>query len=181
MTNAGDLIWTPDGTHFPGYEVSPDSSYWGPPTYFIGFKTRKCGDFCVFSVRFGARDGERRAYLTIDYGHDNPGTLVDVEVRGGALVVTQTALFPPGSPTLSGTVTEMTPTGEVPVAGAQVSRGVPAGWQSAVTDQSGSYRIQGLIDGSETVSTGKAGYQTQETKNVSIHGDTRFDIQFVRR
>ena len=32
LNNAGDLIWTPDGTHVPGYELSPDV----PPTYFIG-------------------------------------------------------------------------------------------------------------------------------------------------
>ena len=178
LTNAGDLIVTPDGTHFPGYEV--DSGHWGPPTYFIGLRTRICGDFCVFSVRFGNQDGERRAYLTIDYGHSNPGTLVDVEVAGQTLVVTQTSLFPPGTPTLSGVVTEMTRTGAVPVAGVFVSRLVPAGWQDGVTDQRGVYRISGLIDGTSEVAVGKEGYQ-HESRQVAINGDTQFHIQLVRR
>src|SRR5215212_2440637 len=91
LNSIGDLIWTTDGTHIPGYEITFDSAHWGPPTYFIGPTGGTCRDFCVFSVRFGASNGERRAYLTIDYGHDNPGTIVDVEVRNGALVVNQTA------------------------------------------------------------------------------------------
>ena len=41
-----------------------------------------CPEGCAFEVRFGTRDGERRAYLTVDHGHWNPGTLVDVEVAG---------------------------------------------------------------------------------------------------
>jgi hypothetical protein len=32
-----------------------------------------CEEGCGFEVRFGSENGERRAYLTIDYGHDNPG------------------------------------------------------------------------------------------------------------
>ena len=49
-----------------------------------------CSQGCAFVVRFGIKDGKRRAYVTVDYGHDNPGTLVDVEVANAALVVTQT-------------------------------------------------------------------------------------------
>ena len=180
LTSNGDLIWTPDGTRIPGYEVSSDSSYWGPPTYFIGLKAQICVHFCAFSVRFGASNGERRAYMTIDYGHDNPGTLVDVEVRDGALVVSQTALFTPGSPTLSGRVTETTATGEAPVAGAWVARYVTSGAQSAVTDQDGVYRIFGLIDATDRVRAGKEGYN-EEKRDVTIQGDTRFDIVLVRR
>jgi len=178
MTNGGDLIWTPDGTHIPSYEISPGTS---APTYFIGPKTRVCVEFCAFSVRFGASNGERRAYLTIDYGHSNPGTLVDVEVREGTLIVNQTALFPPGTPTLSGRVTEMTAAGQVPVAGAEVYRSVPAGWQFGVSDKDGIYKIFGLIDGTTTVATRKEGYENQDTKDVAIQGDTRFDIQLVRK
>ena len=44
--------------------------------------------------RFGTKDGERRAYLTADYGHENPGTLVDVDVVGGALFVKRLSVFP---------------------------------------------------------------------------------------
>jgi hypothetical protein len=178
MNISGDLIWTPDGTRIPGYEISPGTS---APTYFIGPKTRVCGDFCVFSVRFGAVNTERRAYLTIDYGHSNPGTLVDVEVRDGALIVNQTSLYPPGTPTLSGRVTEMTASGAVPVAGAWVNRLVPGGWQFGITDKDGTYKISGLIDGISRVTVNKEGYEPQEDQSFSIRGDTRFDIQLVRR
>jgi hypothetical protein len=98
FTTSGDLVWTPDGTHIPGYLVEPQAA---PPAYFLGPGTFPCADFCDFSIRFGARDGQRQAYLTIDYGHSNPGTMVDVEVIDHALKVTQTSLFPPGTPTLS--------------------------------------------------------------------------------
>ena len=72
-------------------------------------------------VRRPLRNQGRRAsaYLTVDYGHDNPGTLVDVEVANAALVVTQSDLYPPGSPTLTGVVTE------VDVNGADACRGCP--------------------------------------------------------
>jgi hypothetical protein len=80
-------IWTADGTRLPGYRL--EHGYQG-----ASFITGKiCAEGCAFEVRFGTRNGERRAYLTADYGHDNPGTLVDVEVSGGALVVTRTSLF----------------------------------------------------------------------------------------
>jgi uncharacterized membrane protein len=180
LTNGGDLIWTPDGSHVPGYEISPDSSYWGPPTYFIGRTTHVCVEFCVFSVRFGTDTGQRRAYLTIDYGHDNPGTLVDVEVAGGTLLVRQTSMYPPGTPTLSGTVTEMTSSGPTAVSGAYVARAVAAGWQSAVTDQNGTYKISGLIDGTDDVVVIKEGYQSQ-SRQVHLAGDVRFDVELMRR
>jgi hypothetical protein len=177
FTSGGDLIWTADGTHLHGYSVASDSSYWGPPTYFISGKI--CDDFCVFSIRFGTRDGQRRAYLTVDYGHWNPGTLVDAEVAGGALAVTQTALFPPGTPILSGVVTEMTPAGEAPVEGVGVYVGVPAGWQGATTDQNGFYRIDGLIDGTSDLVVSKTGYG-KISRKLPLSGDTRLDFQLDR-
>ena len=180
FTSSGGLVWTPDGTHVPGYEVSPDSSYWGPPTYFIGLKTRVCGEFCVFSVRFGTEGGERRAYLTHDYGHSNPGTRVDVEVVGGSVIVTQSSLYPPGTPTLTGTVTTITATGISPVPGARVSRAVSAGYQTARTDENGRYRIAGLVDGRAEVIVDKEGYQ-RESRQVTLSGDATLDVQLVRR
>jgi hypothetical protein len=177
FTNGGDLIWTADGTHLHGYAVASDSAYWGPPTYFISGKI--CDEFCVFSIRFGTRDGQRRAYLTVDYGHWNPGTLVDAEVAGGALAVTQTELFPPGTPTLSGVVTEMTPAGAAPVEGVGVHVGVPAGWQDATTDQNGFYRIYGLIDGTSDLVVGKTGYE-KISRKLSLNGDAQLDFQLVR-
>jgi Carboxypeptidase regulatory-like domain len=175
FTTSGDLVWTPDGTHIPGYPLEP---YAQPPAYGLGPGT--CAEFCDFSIRFGARDGQRHAYMTIDYGHSNPGTMVDVEVIDHALLVTQTSFYPPGTPTLSGVITEVTPTGLVPLSGAWVDRSVPGGWQSATTDENGRYRISGLIDGTAEVAVGKNGYR-EESRQVTLAGDTQFDLQLVRR
>lgn len=177
LNTANELIWTADGTRLPGYRVDRGSSYPGV-SFIIG---KICAEGCAFEVRFGTRNGERRAYLTADYGHDNPGTLMDVEVSGGALVVTRTSLFVPGSFTLSGVVTEATPTGNVPVEGVSVYRGVVSGWRGATTDRNGFYTILGMFDGTDTVATSKEGYANTEDNNVSITGDTRFDIQIVRQ
>jgi hypothetical protein len=179
FTSNGELVLVADGTRVPGFAMSTDSAPWGPPTYFIGFATGKCADFCVFSVRFGTAGGQRRAFLTIDYGHNNPGTLVDVEVVGGALVVTQSTRYPPGTPTLSGIVTDAQD-GITPVADAQVCGLVPGGWQCGSTDVTGRYSIPGLIDGPEQVDALKNGYQTA-SKQVTLAGDLRFDIQLARR
>ena len=84
VNTANELIWTADGTKLQGYQVQ--QGYSGV-SYIAG---NICAEGCTFEVRFGTKNGERRAYLTADYGHDNPGTLVDVEVSGGALVVTRT-------------------------------------------------------------------------------------------
>ena len=94
LNTAGELIWTADGTHLSGYRVD---RYPGV-SYIVG---KICAEGCAFKIRFGTKDGQRRAYLTADYGHDNPGTLVDVEVSGGELVVTRTNIYVPGSFTLS--------------------------------------------------------------------------------
>lgn len=171
-----ELIWGPDGTRIPGYALSPNTGL--VDAYFVTGKI--CPEGCDFEVRFGSRSGERRAYLTVDYGHNNPGTVVDVEVVNGSLVVTQTDRYPPGTPTLSGVVTEITPAGPVPVEGASVYRGVTTGWREGFTDAKGYYRIAGLIDGSEAVVAMKDGYQDLE-QVVTIKGDTQLDIQLARR
>jgi hypothetical protein len=177
LSTLGELVWTADGTRLPGYRIWPNT-YGDTQSYHIVGNI--CSTGCEFVVRFGTRSGERRAYLTVDYGHDNPGTLVDVEVTAGTLTVTQSAVYPPGSPTLSGIVTETTPTGTAPVAGALVYRGVQTGWRDATTDQNGFYSIPGLYDALDTIETRKDGYQ--DTKNsVRVSGDTRFDIEIVRR
>ena len=175
LNTAHELIWTADGTRLPGYRV--ERGYQG--VFFIIGKI--CAEGCAFEVRFGTSNGERRAYLTADYGHDNPGTLVDVEVSGGALVVARTSLFVPGSFTLSGVVTEATPRGNVPVEGVSVYRGVSTGYRSATTDRNGFYSILGMYDGTDVVATAKEGYAKTEHMGVAIKGDTRFDIQLVRK
>jgi Lhr-like helicase len=50
----------------------------------------------------------------------------------------------------------------------------------AKTDKLGFYRIPGLFEGVEEVSADKEGYESTKS-SVSITGDTRFDIQIVRR
>lgn len=177
FNTANELIWTADGTHLPGYRVE-SHNFGTRPVFFISGAI--CAEGCAFEVRFGTRDGERRAYLTADYGHDNPGTLVDVEVAGGALVATRTDVFPPGTFTLSGVVTEETQTGSAPLEGVSVYRGMTGGWQGSTTDKKGFYTILGMYDGIGEVSVSKEGYGT-ERRPVSINGDTRFDIQLVRR
>jgi hypothetical protein len=174
-----EFIWAADGTRLPGFKVLTLPLATGP-CYLVSIPGTTCSQGCSFEVRFGTKDGQKRAYLTVDYIHDNPGTLVDVELVNGALVVTQTNEFPPGSPTLSGILTELTPSGLVPVSGVNVHRGVTTGWRSATTDKDGFYRILGLIDGTDWVEVSKDGYVTQRTK-VMTSGDGRFDIQLVRR
>lgn len=77
-------------------------------------------------------------------------------------------------------ITELTATGPVPVEGVDVYRAMTTGWQGATTDKNGSYSISGLFDGIGRVAVIKAGYQTEE-RDVSIKGDTRLDIELVRR
>lgn len=178
ISRANELIWVQDGTRIPGYKLWSHAYPDAGPVYFIDGMICPVG--CGFEVRFGTRAGERRAYLTVDYGHHNPGTVVDVEVVNGALVVTQTDMYPPGTPTLSGVVTEMTPAGPVPVEGAIVYRAVTSGWRAATTDEGGAYSIPGLIDGASSVTTDKAGYQDHK-QVVTMNGDTRLDIQIARR
>ena len=147
-------------------------------SYIVG---EICAEGCAFEVRFGTKDGERRAYLTADYGHDNPGTLVDVEVSGSALVVTRTSIFVPGSFTLSGVVTEATPAGIVPVAGVGVYCACGNDSRAATTDRDGFYTLLGMFDATVTVVTIKEGYAESRHENVLVKGDTRFDIQLVRQ
>ncbi len=175
INSAGVLIWTADETRFPGYSVPAVRSLYSP---YITPAESLCG--CWLEVRFGTKDGERRAYLTAEYGHYNPGTLVDLARTDGGLTMIQTSVYPPGTPTLSGVVTEMTSRGPVPLEGVYVAREVFGGWREARTDATGSYAIQGLSDGIAVVSVGKEGFRTEE-RTVSITGDTRFDLQLVRR
>jgi len=176
IDSAGALIWTADGTRMPGYRVETLEFSRG---FFYFVAGTICPGGCEFEIRFGSRNGDRRAFLTVDYGHDNPGTLVDVAVANGALIVTQTTRYPPGSPTLTGVVTEVTPMGKVPVAGATVYRGVSTGWRYATTDSSGVYTLRGLLDGTAELGFTKDGYR-RETYQLSISGDTRFDGEMTR-
>lgn len=170
----GHLIFTPENVTFPGHSVGSGD---GGEIYIEPLQA-SCA--CYLEVRFGTRDGERRAYLTGEAIHDNPGTLVDLEVVDGALVVSRTSVYPPGTYSLSGVVTEVTATGPVPLEGVGVYLLVSGGWRSATTDSSGSYEIPGLYDLRATLSMMKDGYAPL-TAIVVVAGNTRFDGQLVRR
>jgi hypothetical protein len=71
------LIWVADGRRFPGYPV--DGNVIGPVKNF--------------QVRFGMKDGERRAYFT----ETATGTICDIVVSGGALTILPTNVTVPGT------------------------------------------------------------------------------------
>jgi hypothetical protein len=168
FNRTGDLIWTADGTHFPGWS--------GGPEYLKG-PEKLCN--CWFEVRFGTKDGQRLAYMIADDG-EAPGTIVNLEVVDGTLVLSPSDVYPPGTVTLSGVVNEATLTGQTPLAGALLHWYVSDFWREATTDRNGFYTIPGVYDQSSVLDVSLAGYQPLRTA-VTIKGDTRFDIQLVRR
>ena len=74
---SNSLIWAADGRSFTGYPVSGN---------FIGADKS-------FQVRFGTKDGERRAYFTETVAT----TVCDIEIVGGQLVILPTSVTVPGS------------------------------------------------------------------------------------
>jgi hypothetical protein len=166
---AGELIWLADGTRLPGFFPVASGSVTVPA----------CA--CSLVVRFGTRDGERRAYVTADYIHDNPGTLVSLSISGAALTITRTTVFAPGTYTQSGVITEISARRPLPVEDATVWRlnEERSGWQGAKTDQNGFYELHGLYNGDREVAVMKDGYITAESV-VLMSGNTRFDRQIAR-
>ena len=147
-------------------------------TFFVTTNTA-CD--CALEVRFGSQDGARRAYLTADYGHFNPGTLVGVEAVDGRLVVTKTDEYLPGTFALSGLVTEVLGSGEVvAVDGGFLSVAVGGGHRETSTDRNGAFTIPGLSIGVYSVGVGKPGFEGQ-VHSVRIDADTQFDARLVRR
>lgn len=87
FNTADELIWTADGTRF---------SEWLVDGSFIGY--HHLGDH-VFQVRFGTKDGERRAYLTWtdDRLRGAAATILDLWVDGrGDLIIAETSVPVPG-------------------------------------------------------------------------------------
>ena len=78
FNTAGEMIWTTGDARFPGF-LADDQ---------VVTAERVCAG-CYFFVRFGTRDGDRRAYLTWsgDPAPDRPVTVLDVDVVGGRLLV----------------------------------------------------------------------------------------------
>jgi len=176
FTTAGELVWIADGTHLPGHSAL------GPGESFVNVAEEPSCQ-CWLVVHFGASNGERRAYLTADYIHFNPRTVVALEIVRGALMVSRTDVFPPGTYTLSGIVTEATETGLTPIENVAVYRlnQEAGGWDATTTDRNGFYEIHGLTDGSRLTGFSKDGYEKVEQADFPIHGDMRFDVQLIRR
>ena len=98
----------------------------------------------------------------------------------------------PGEPrptyALSGVVSEVTSDGLVPVEGARVETcdSTSSGCAShmfltATTDRNGSYRVPGLSLGEQRdIGVSKEGFEASSHR-VPINGETRFDVQLVRR
>lgn len=86
FNTAGELIWSADEARFPGYLADGH----------VITADRICSG-CYFLVRFGTRDGDRRAYLTWsgDESDQHPATVLDVEVAAGRLVVSGTEVTVP--------------------------------------------------------------------------------------
>ncbi|MEO5897557.1 MAG: hypothetical protein ABIS06_17850 [Vicinamibacterales bacterium] len=76
-TNSNSLIWVADGRSFTGFPVSGN---------FV-----RADKF--FQVRFGTKDGQRRAYFTEAVAT----TLCRIEVVGGQVIITPTTVTVPGS------------------------------------------------------------------------------------
>jgi hypothetical protein len=76
FNTAAELIWTADGTRFPGYPVN--GNFIRADKYFL--------------VLFGTKDGERRAFLT----QSDDLTICDIEVVAGQLIITETSVPVPG-------------------------------------------------------------------------------------
>jgi hypothetical protein len=74
---SGSLIWVADGRMFAGYPVSNG--------YFLRADR-------AFQVRFGTKDGQRRAYFT----ETGSATICDISVVGGTLVILPTNEPVPG-------------------------------------------------------------------------------------
>ena len=169
FNSVGDLLWS-DGTRFPGF-------------IFDGVNIeakRLCS--CWFEIRFGSRNGNRRAYLTATFAHEgNPGTVLDLERYGNGLLwhFTQVPASEPGPNTFSGVITEATAAGPVPLPGAGVFFSVGDGWRTAETDSDGRFEVPWLDNGFIEVVFQKAGYKSV-TRQVSVTGHTRVDVQLGR-
>jgi hypothetical protein len=95
---------------------------------------------------------------------------------------TQTIATPPPPPTtvtstLSGSVSEMTAQGALPIRDARVTE--MSSGRIAVTDPGGLYTIPGLSASTRVFSITADGYVTT-TRTVTLSGDTRLDVQLER-
>jgi len=96
--------------------------------------------------------------------------------------------------TLSGVVFEATAGGRVPIEGVEIycdSCGSPDGHTLVYTDANGAYRLDWTPNGDNPLFVTKAGYEILDPNGTlrdrygritaTVHGDTRFDIELVRK
>ena len=97
--------------------------------------------------------------------------------------------------TLSGLVFEVTPTGQVPLADVvlycETCGEIGIGHTFAYTDSNGRYSFAGAFNGNNPLQVkAKEGYQAADgrtlgpdwtIRDVLVNGDTRFDVQLVKR
>jgi hypothetical protein len=101
---------------------------------------------------------------------------------------------PQSTYTLSGVVSELTPAGQVPVQDVRLycdSCGSPVGHTFTSSDVNGFYSFSWAQNGVHPLLVWKEGYDVidptrtladgRAVKNATVNGDTRFDIQMVRR
>lgn len=120
------------------------------------------------------------------YGTDTRTVTLAGDVR---LEITLTRL---PTYTLSGVAFEITPTGQAPIEGVEVYCAAcgPSGDVFSLTDSSGRYLLSEVVPGLHALLVSKAGFALvdptrrivdYDEKDVTVEGDTRFDIQLVRR
>ena len=101
---------------------------------------------------------------------------------------------PPVTYSLSGVVFEITEAGRIPIEGVELycdSCGSPDGHTFVTTGADGTYRLDWTANGVHPLSVRKAGYEIFDPAgtlrdafgriNVTVRGDTVFDVQLVRR
>jgi hypothetical protein len=102
-----------DGTRLPDYRV--DRCCYPGVSFIVG---KICAVDCAFEVRFGTKNGERRAYLTVDTWPRQPRHAR--RCRGSGWRLGRGSHECLRAFTLSGVVTEATAAGTVPVEGVSV-------------------------------------------------------------
>jgi hypothetical protein len=167
----GRLIWKASGARLTGF-TRPVALLISLP---LGHPCQ-----CWLEVRFGTDEGERRAYLTGDYGHDNPATLLDLDVAGNNLLVSRTQVHTPGTFTLSGVVTEARGSAIVPVSGVWITVNEIYSWREIQTDANGAYEMRGLSPGSHLIGASRTGYDLFK-QEAAIAAHTIYNITLVAR
>jgi hypothetical protein len=117
-----------------------------------------------------------------------PSVFVPVVIASPPIAPPPIAATPGVTYTLFGTVFEVTSTGRIPIEGAGLycdGCGSPVGHTSTYTDADGFYSFAWSPNGPVPLLVGKDGYDVvgkpKQPIVAIVNGDTRFDIELVRR